>query len=76
MADNTIDSLAIEISSNMGNADKSIGRLADSLSKVAESLGKINPSMFSNLASGIGDLKVAMDGMNATVKTADFTRVA
>lgn len=76
MADNTIDSLAIEISSNMGNADKSIERLANSLTKIANSLGGINPSMFSNLASGIGDLKVAMDGMNATVKTADFTRVA
>jgi phage-related protein len=76
MADNTIDSLAIEISSNMGNADKSIERLANSLTKIANSLGGINPSMFSNLASGIGDLKVAMDGMNTTVKTADFTRVA
>lgn len=76
MADNTIDSLAIEISSNMGNTNRSIERLADSLSKVAESLGKINPSMFSGLASGIGDLKVAMDGMNATVKTVDYTRVA
>lgn len=76
MADNTIDSLSIKISSNMGSADKSIGRLADSLSRVAESLGKINPSTFSNLASGIGDLKVAMDGMNATVKTVDYTRVA
>ena len=76
MADNTIDSLAIEISSNMGNADKSIERLANSLTKIANSLGGINPSMFSNLASGIGDLKVAMDGINTTVKTADFTRVA
>ena len=55
MADNTIDSLAIEISSNMGNADKSIERLANSLTKIANSLGGINPSMFSNLASGIGE---------------------
>lgn len=74
--DNTIDSLAIEISSNIGNADKSIERLANSLERIANSLGGINTSVFSNIASGIGELKVAMDGMNATVKASDFTRIS
>ena len=48
MADNTIDSLVLEISSNSKGAEKALDKLADSLQKLSNSLGGI-----SNFSSAI-----------------------
>ena len=53
MADNTIDTLALEVSSNAGRAVGSINKLAESLGKVGQSLGLINTSQFIDMANGI-----------------------
>lgn len=76
MADNTIDTLALEVSSNAGRAVGSINKLAESLGKVGQSLGLINTTQFHDLADGIDVLSKSMLNFSKTVKTADFTRVA
>lgn len=76
MADNTIDTLALEVSSNAGRAVDSIERLATSLGKVGRSINMINVSKFGDLSNGIDSLSQAMLNFSKNVKTADFTRVA
>ncbi len=76
MADNTIDSLKLQISANTGVAVRSLDRLADSLIKLKGSLNGINFGGFQNLSSGIRQMSDAMERFSGTVKTADFTRIA
>lgn len=76
MADNTIDSLQLEISANANVAEKSLEKLAESLLKLKGSLGGISNGQFQNLASGIRQLSDSMERFSGSVKTADFTRIA
>ena len=76
MADNTIDSLKLQISANTGVAVRSLDRLAESLIKLKGSLNGINLGGFQNLSSGIRQMSDAMERFSGTVKTADFTRIA
>ena len=76
MADNTIDSLKLQISANTGVAVRSLDRLADSLIKLKSSLNGINFGGLQDLSSGIRQMSSAMERFSGTVKTADFTRIA
>lgn len=76
MADNTIDSLQLEISANANVAEKSLEKLAESLLKLEGSLGGISNGQFQNLANGIRQLSDSMERFSGGVKTADFTRIA
>lgn len=76
MADNTIDSLQLEISANANIAENSLNRLADSLMKLQASVGAIQTGKFLSLSNGISGLAHAMTNMSASVKTQDFTRIA
>lgn len=76
MADNTIDTLSLEIESNSNGADKAIERLANSLLKLESSLSSINFGQFANISSGISQMATSMTHFSQTVKTADFTRIA
>lgn len=76
MADNTIDSLKLQISANTGVAVRSLDRLADSLIKLKGSLNGINFGGLQDLSSGIRQMSNAMERFSGTVKTADFTRIA
>ena len=76
MADNTIDSLQLEISANARSAESSIERLAESLLKLQSSLNGISSGQFQNLSSGIRQLSDSMERFSSVVKTADFTRIA
>lgn len=76
MADNTIDTLSLEIGSNSSKAEAAIGRLAESLGKLQASLSGISYSQFTNISSGISQLSTSMTHFSQSVKTADFTRIA
>ncbi len=75
MADNTIDSLVLEISSNSKGAEKALDRLADSLQKLSNSLGGMNTAKFMDISKGIQEMTSSMAGFSANVKMADFSRV-
>lgn len=75
MADNIIDSLALEISSNSKGAEKALDRLADSLQKLSNSLGGMNTAKFMDISKGIQEMTSSMAGFSANVKMADFSRV-
>lgn len=76
MADNTIDTLSLEIKSNANSAVNSIERLAASLEKLRLSLGGIGYSQFSVISGGIRNMADSMMHFSQSVKTADFTRIA
>lgn len=76
MADNTIDSLQLEISADANIAEKSLNRLANSLLKLQDSLNGVGLNQFQNLSNGILQLSDSMERFTGSVKTADFTRIA
>ena len=76
MADNTIDSLNLEISADTSKAEKALGKLATTIANLATSLNGVNVTKFSNLSAGIRQMTSAMSVFSATTKTADFTRIA
>lgn len=76
MADNTIDTLSLEIKSNATSAVNSINRLAEALEKLSSSLGGVDSSRFVALSIGVERMASSMTRFSQTVKTADFTRVA
>ena len=76
MADNTIDSLRLEIAADAGIAVRSLDRLAESLLKLQGSLNGIRAGKFQDLANGIRQLSDGMERFSGSVKTADFTRIA
>lgn len=76
MADNTIDTLSLEIKSSANSAVNSINRLAESLTKLSISLGKVDSSRFVALSIGIERMSTSVARFSQTVKTADFTRIA
>lgn len=75
MAENTIDSLVLDISSNSKGAEKALDKLADSLLKMSGALGGMNTSKFMYIAKGVGEISSAMSGFSLNVKMADFNRV-
>lgn len=76
MADNTIDSLNLEISADTSKAEKALGKLATTIANLATSLNGVNVTKFSNLSAGIRQMTSAMSVFSAHTKTADFTRIA
>lgn len=76
MADNTIDSLVLEISSNSKGAEKALDKLADSLQKLSNSLGGMNTAKFMYISKGIREMSSSLAGFSANVKLADFNRVS
>lgn len=76
MADNTIDTLSLEIKSNANSAVRAIDRLAGSLEKLRLSLGGVGYMQFSTISSGIRNMADSMMHFSQSVKTADFTRIA
>lgn len=76
MAQNTIDSLQIQIAANANVAVSSLNKLSESLLRLKTSLGGISNGQFQDLSSGIRQMSEAMQRFSGTVKTADFTRIA
>ena len=76
MADNTIDSLQLQISANARSATNSLGKLAESLSSLQTSLQGLQTGNLDDLATGVSGLASAMQKFSGSVKTADFTRIA
>lgn len=76
MADNTIDSLVLEINSNSKGAEKALDKLADSLQKVSNSLGGMNTAKFMYISKGIREMSSSLAGFSTNVKLADFNRVS
>lgn len=76
MADNTIDSLVLEISSNSQGAEKALDKLANSLQKLSNSLGGMSTAKFMYIAKGIREMSSSLAGFSSNVKLADFSRVS
>ena len=76
MADNTIDSLVLEISSNSKGAEKALDKLAGSLQKLSNSLGGMNTAKFMYISKGIREMSSSLAGFSENVKLADFNRVS
>lgn len=75
MAENTIDTLSLEIVSSANGADKALDKLANSLLRLQSSLGGGNFGQFANIANGIRQMSDAMERFTGAIKTADFTRI-
>jgi hypothetical protein len=76
MADNTIDSLVLEISSNSKGAEKALDKLSISLQKMSNSLGGMNTAKFMYISKGIREMSSSLAGFSSNVKLADFNRVS
>ena len=70
-----IDSLEIKLQANATKANNSIDSLITKLTLLSASLSSVNGSSLSGLATSVGQLTGAMQGMKS-VGTADFTRLA
>lgn len=70
-----IDSLEIKLQANATKANDSIDSLITKLTRLSASLSSVNGSSLSGLATSVGQLTGAMQGMKS-VGTADFTRLA
>ena len=71
----TIDSLDIEISASVKQANQSLNALVSRLQKVNSSLTGINSTGLSNLSLGVNRLSQSMQNFSQT-KTTEFTRLA
>lgn len=69
-----LDSLEVKIKGTSKTAIDSVESLITSLQKLASSLANINGTSLSSFSSSLGQLSIAMKGMD--VKTTDFTRLA
>lgn len=70
MADNTIDTLSLEIESNSNGADKAIERLANSLLKLESSLGEIRVEKITSISDAIKALGNSSSNINGMENTA------
>lgn len=75
MADNTIDTLVLEINSNAKGTEKALNKLASSLQELSNSLGGMNTAKFMYISKGIKEMSSSLSGFSANVKLADFNRV-
>lgn len=75
MADNTIDTLSLEIKSNASSAEKSIEKLAESLGKLSKSVGSVNTNGIKSFANSMDVLTRSMLGIK-NVNASQFTKVA
>lgn len=66
MADNTIDTLDIQINSSTRNATKALGNLAKKLKDVDTALGNVNTGGLRNYAREIGRVSSALQTLNKT----------
>ena len=66
MADNTIDTLDIQINSSTRNATKALSNLAKKLKDVDTALGNVNTGGLRNYAREIGRVSAALQTLNKT----------
>ena len=66
MADNTIDTLDIQINSSTRNATKALGNLAKKLKDVDTALGNVNTGGIRNYAREIGRVSASLQALNKT----------
>nr|DAL70756.1 MAG TPA: minor tail protein [Caudoviricetes sp.] len=66
MADNTIDTLDIQINSSTRNATKALSNLAKKLKDVDTALGNVNTGGLRNYAREIGRVSAALQALNKT----------
>lgn len=66
MADNTIDTLDIQIDSSTRNATKALGNLVKKLKDVDIALGNVNTGGLRNYAREIGRVSAALQALNKT----------
>lgn len=66
MADNTIDTLDIQINSSTRNATKALGNLAKKLKDVDTALGNVNTGGLRNYAREIGRVSAALQTLSRT----------
>lgn len=64
MADNTIDSLALEISSNSAGAKKALDKLAGSLARLQKSMNLVSNSKLGGFNAAIKNLKDSLTGFS------------
>lgn len=64
MADNTIDSLALEISSNSAGAEKALDKLAGSLARLQKSMNLVSNSKLGGFNAAIKNLKDSLTGFS------------
>lgn len=64
MADNTIDSLVLEISSNSAGAEKALDKLSDSLAKLQKSMNLVSNSKLGGFNAAIKNLKDSLTGFS------------
>ena len=64
MADNTIDSLVLEISSNSQGAEKALDKLAGSLEKLSKSMNFVSNMKFGGFNSAMENLKKSLTGFS------------
>lgn len=72
----TIEELQIEIGAKAVKANDAIDRLIGKLDRLTTSLSKVDGASLRSLSNGVERLSGAMQTMRASVKTADFTRLA
>ena len=72
----TIDSLDIQISSSVNNANASLTTLIKRLDRVSASLSGVNSRGLATMGAGVNKLSNAMANFSANTRTADFTRLA
>ena len=64
MADNTIDSLALEISSKLAGAEKALDKLAGSLARLQKSMNLVSNSKLGGFNAAIKNLKDSLTGFS------------
>lgn len=62
MADNTIDSLVLEINSNSKGAEKALDKLADSLEKLQKNMNFVSNMKFGGFNAAMDNLKKSLTG--------------
>lgn len=72
----SIDQLQIDINASATKANTAIDKLVGKLDRVQTSLSGLNGNSLTNFANGCERLGQAMQSMNGSVKTTDFTRLA
>ena len=68
-ADNVIDSLLLEIASDVGGADASIERMSNALEKLASSVNMIDIRKLTNLSSTFTKLSGSATELQNTMKS-------
>lgn len=76
MADNVIDSLAIEINSNARGVSRSLDSVISKLNDLNTAIGNVNTSGINNLANAFTNLGNASTALKNLIGVKDFTAIA